>query len=141
VLLLAALVVVFLFFGETPGTAWLSLPFAALLIAAIAFGLGILLGVFNTFARDVGQVFAIVLQFWFWVTPIVYTINVLPPAIRNIAAMNPITPLVRTYQDALLLNRWPDPSSFIVPLVTAVVLVSAAMFIFRRASAELVDAL
>ena len=72
-LLMLAIIVVFLFFGHVPGLAWAVIPFAMLLIAGFAFGLGLLLGIFNVFARDVGQVFGVVVQIWFWMTPIVYT--------------------------------------------------------------------
>jgi lipopolysaccharide transport system permease protein len=141
VLLLFALAVVFLFFGHLPGGAWIALILGAFLIAALGFGLGILLGVFNVFARDVGYVFGIVLQFWFWLTPIVYTANVLPDRFQKVIAINPMTPLVQVYQDALLLNKWPAFETLIYPALLAAFLVGFAFFVFRQASAELVDAL
>ncbi|WP_245430807.1 ABC transporter permease, partial [Rhodoplanes roseus] len=73
VLLLAAIAVVFLFFGQLPGLAWFLLPIGTVLIAMFAFGLGIMLGMFNVFSRDIGQVTTVVLQIWFWLTPVVYT--------------------------------------------------------------------
>ncbi len=76
-LLLLAIAVVFVFFGELPGLAWLVLPLGAALIATFAFGLGVMLGMFNVFSRDVGQVMSVVLQMWFWLTPIVYTNDML----------------------------------------------------------------
>ena len=76
-LLLLAIAVVFVFFGELPGLAWLVLPLGAALIAMFAFGLGVMLGMFNVFSRDVGQVMSVVLQMWFWLTPIVYTNDML----------------------------------------------------------------
>jgi lipopolysaccharide transport system permease protein len=38
-------------------------------------GLGMVLGVLNVFFRDVGQFFNILLQFWFWFTPVVYPVT------------------------------------------------------------------
>jgi len=141
VLLLAAIAVVFLFFGHFPNPAWLVLPIGAALIAIFAFGLGILVGVFNVFARDVGQVVGIVLQFWFWLTPIVYPLQIVPSNFRPIVEANPMVPLVGIYQNALLFGKWPDWTPLIGPAVLALILVAAAYALFRRASPELVDVL
>ena len=66
-----------------PGMAYIAiLPVLAILIL-FAIGLGIILGVLNVFFRDVGQFFGIVLQFWFWFTPIIYPITILPQALQD----------------------------------------------------------
>jgi lipopolysaccharide transport system permease protein len=140
-LLLVAIAVVFLFFGHFPNRAWLVLPVGVALIATFAFGLGILVGVFNVFARDVGQVVSIVLQFWFWLTPIVYPLQVLPASFRPAVEANPMVPLVGIYQNALLHGKWPDWTPLIGPAVLALALVVVAHALFRRASPELVDVL
>jgi len=140
-LLLVALFVIFIFLGHIPGRALVLLPIGIILIAAIGFGLGVILGVMNVFIRDVAQVMMIVLQLWYWLTPIVYPANVLPEKYAFLIGLNPIAPLVALYQDALLFNRWPNPESLIVPAVLGVVSMAFAMIFFRRASPELVDVL
>jgi len=140
-LLLASIVVVFLFFGHYPGPAWLFLPVGIILISMLAFGLGVMLGVLNVFSRDIGQVTSIVLQIWFWLTPIVYPASILPQSLRWLLDLNPLVPLVGIYQDALLFDRVPDPQSLLVPTIIAMSLFAASFLLFRRASPELVDAL
>lgn len=140
-LLLLAVLVVASAFGQPPGGALLAIPLALIIIVALAFGLGIFLGVLNVFSRDVSQVVTIAMQFLFWLTPIVYAAAILPERFRVVAEANPLTPLVAVYQRALLLNQWPDWSTLVVPSVLAVVLVLASFALFRRASADLVDAL
>ena len=44
---------------------------------SLALGLGIALGVVNVFFRDVAHLLSIVLQLWFWFTPIVYPVSIL----------------------------------------------------------------
>ena len=112
-LLLLAIAIVFMFFGELPGLAWLVLPLGAALIATFAFGLGVMLGMFNVFSRDVGQVMSVVLQMWFWLTPIVYTNDTLSPNLKWLIAFNPMVALVGIYQQALPFDRLPD----VVPLI------------------------
>lgn len=48
--------------------------------------------------RDIGQVVPVVLQAMFWVTPIVYTIDILPQQTRDLFKLNPLFPLVSAYQ-------------------------------------------
>ncbi len=89
---------------------WAVLAVIPLLIIQIAFsiGLGIILGVLNVFFRDVGQLVGIVLQFWFWLTPIVYPASILPEGIRPIIEANPMAALIAAYQGIFVYGRWPD---------------------------------
>lgn len=141
VLLLAAIAVVFLFLDHGPSAAWLFLPVGILLISMFAFGLGMMLGIFNIFVRDVGQVVTVVLQAWFWLTPIVYAPSILPEQLRWILDLNPLVPLVGIYQDIMLFERLPDLGTLIMPTVIALALFGMSFVLFRRASPELVDAL
>jgi lipopolysaccharide transport system permease protein len=140
-LLLAAIVVVFLFFGHFPNSAWLVLPIGMVLIVMLAFGLGILLGLLNVFSRDVGQVLGIVMQLWFWFTPIVYTSDTLPKRFARLLEINPMTALVKIYQQALLYGKFSEWNSLLLPFLISSSLFVFSFWIFRRASADLVDAL
>lgn len=141
VLLLAALAVVTACLGCFDAAGWIYLPIGIVLISMFAFGVGILAGVFNVFCRDVGQVFAIVLQIWFWLTPVVYPIEAVPHDLRWLISANPLTPLVASYQGALLWHAAPDAQSLLRPLILGASTVGLAWLLFRRAAAELVDAL
>lgn len=140
-LLLLAIAFIFMFFGHYPGLAWIHVPIGIALISALAFGLGVFLGVINVFARDVGQVMMVVTQLWFWLTPIVYVKSVVPESVHPYINLNPMTGLVAIYQDALLLNQAPDFSSLLPAAIVAAIAVAASFILFRRASPELVDAL
>lgn len=141
ILLLLAIAVVFLFFGHYPGVTWLVIPLGVLLISLFAFGLGVMLGVFNVFTRDVGQVMSVIMQMWFWLTPIVYPYEILPQKLRWIADINPMVALVGIYQNALLYNRWPDLTALWLPAVISISLFMFSFVLFRKASPELVDVL
>ena len=112
-----------------------------LLQIALAVGLGLILGVLNVFFRDIGQFFGIFLQFWFWLTPILYNIELLPERAQRYLEMNPITPIVQAYQAIFVhaqVPRWP---SLIYPLVCALVLNVLALRLYLRRSEEMVDEL
>jgi len=70
-----------LFSGSFPGISFLGIfPVLAIQIG-FAIGLGIIVGVLNVFFRDVGQFFAVLLQFWFWFTPVVYPTSIRPESV------------------------------------------------------------
>ena len=141
VILLAAVGLICALIGYPPGIAWLAMPACVALTAAMAFGLGVLLGTFNVFVRDVGQVFAVALQIWFWLTPIVYPLTVLPAKVRWLVELNPLVPVVNAYQQVILYREVPHWSSLAWPTAFGVVSVTRAYSVFRRASPEIVDAL
>jgi lipopolysaccharide transport system permease protein len=115
-------------------------PLLAILIF-FAIGLGVTLGVLNVFFRDVGQFFAIFLQFWFWLTPIVYPVTVLPALIGKIVMLNPLAPLMAGFQDILVLGQWPQWITLIYPTILALLLCVQGMRLFRRHASDLVDEL
>jgi lipopolysaccharide transport system permease protein len=127
--------------GNFPGIVFVAMvPVIAVLIL-FAIGLGVALGILNVFFRDVGQLFTIGLQFWFWLTPIVYPRDVLPERVREWLWINPMTPLITAAQDILLHARWPDWLSLIYVLSVAVLLCAWGWRLFRRHAGELVDEL
>lgn len=140
-LLLSAMVVVFAFFGQFPSFLWLALIPGVILISMFAFGLGVFLGIINVFSRDVAQLMSVTMQMWFWLTPVIYPLEALPPSLRSLVALNPMAPLVGLYQQVLVYGRLPDFSSLIWPAFAALAFFALAFFVFQRASAEIVDAL
>ena len=140
-MLFVAILVVFALLGHWAGIAVVYLPVLVAVTTVFAIGLGLLLGVLNVFVRDVGQVIGVVIQLWFWLTPIVYPANIIPEQFRKIVEFNPMTHVVGGYQDVLLRNHAPDLSGLLMPLTVGLVLMAISFVLFRRASAEMVDVL
>jgi lipopolysaccharide transport system permease protein len=138
--LLAMVLLIFPFLGLMPTLHVLWLPVLIALTVALATGFGLLLGTLNVFARDIGQVMNVVLQFWFWVTPIIYPVSIVPEAFRSTLALNPMVPLVMGFQNVLVYGKAP-PTGLIGVAVVALVALLLAMLVFRRASSEMVDIL
>jgi lipopolysaccharide transport system permease protein len=127
--------------GRLPGMALLALiPLLAVQVIFAA-GLGMLLGMLNVFFRDVGQMFGICLQFWFWLTPIVYPLSILPPGIQHIISLNPMTVLMNSYQNIFLYNQWPNWPALLPLLIIGLVLCAMALRMVRQRVGEMVDEL
>ncbi len=140
-LLFVATLLVMAAFGRYPGIGalWVFPLMAVTLILGL--GVGLILGTLNVFIRDIGQVVPIILQIMFWFTPIVYSPEILPPSIRPLIYLNPMSGIARGFQDALLFDTAP-PWRLILPvLAISMALLGVALFLFRRASSEMVDVL
>ena len=127
--------------GNFPGWAYLALlPVLAIQIA-FSIGLGISLGVLNVFFRDVGQFFGIFLQFWFWLTPVVYPISILPERFQPLMSLNPMARLAGAYQTILVSGQWPNWRALLPVAVLALLLCALGFHLFRKHAGEMVDEL
>jgi|SRR5690554_134293 len=127
--------------GNFPG--WVVLGMLPVLLVQVVFavGLGIILGVLNVFFRDVGQMTGIVLQFWFWFTPIIYPPTILPEGIAELLRWNPMVPLIQAYQGIFVNAAWPQWQSLWPMAVISVLLCVFALSLFRKRAGEMVDEL
>ncbi|WP_050129901.1 ABC transporter permease [Yersinia frederiksenii] len=106
-----------------------------------AIGLGMSLGVINVFFRDVSQFVGILLQFWFWFTPIVYVMSTLPIRAQGLLRYNPMAVLVDNYQQAIINQRTPDWLSIFPVIIITVLLCILGIYLFKRHAADMVDEL
>jgi len=127
--------------GNFPGAPYVAVLPLLVLQVTFSIALGIILGVLNVFFRDVGQFFGIVLQFWFWFTPIVYSAAVLPEWVKPFMAWNPMAPLMGAYQAVLVNGRWPDWPSLVPLAILSLALCLLAITLFQKRSGEMVDEL
>ena len=127
--------------GNFPGLVYLALVPVLMILIAFAIGLGITLGVLNVFFRDVGQFFGIVIQFWFWLTPIVYPITILPETMRALMSYNPMANLIGAFQDILVTGQWPSWQGLLPVTLLAVAMCALGMHLFRKHAGEMVDEL
>ncbi|ARU49527.1 ABC transporter permease [Sulfurospirillum diekertiae] len=141
VLLFFMMFIVFGFLGHLPYHALFWLPLLILITVGLAVGLGLFFGVLNVFIRDVGQVMNIILQFWFWLTPIVYMSSIIPERYHGLLMLNPMTGITMGYQNVLLYDKAPNLSILIYPSIFATISLVVAMIIFKKASEEMADVL
>lgn len=127
--------------GNFPGWTFFAIIPVLLVQMALGMGLGVTLGVLNVFFRDVGQFYGVALQFWFWLTPVVYPLGVLPERARKIIELNPMTSIVVAYQNILLYGTLPDWRSIAGVALLALLLCLIGLRLFRNHSSDMVDEL
>lgn len=136
-----AILGIFAALGHFPGWEIFWLPLLTLVTALFALGIGLLAGAMNVFMRDIGQVVPIVLQVAFWLTPIVYPVNIIPQEYVDWLELNPMFYVISAYHDVLAYQTPPDLLGLAAIGGVSILLLAVALFVVRRASAEMVDVL
>lgn len=128
--------------GSFPGLViFAAIPVLAIQ-SALAVGLGMVLGVLNVFFRDVGQFFGIFLQFWFWFTPVIYPIAILPKELsEHLLVWNPMAPIIAAYQSIFVAQQQPNWGTLIIPSILSVLICLLGLRLFRKRAGEMVDEL
>lgn len=135
------LAVLMLLLGVVPGGAILFLPLVIVLMLAAALGVGFWLSALNVEYRDVMHAVPFLVQFWFFVTPVVYSTSLLPEQWMFLFGLNPMTAVVDGFRWCLV---GAAPGMSIVSAVSG--LVAVALFFsgtiwFRRRERSFVDSL
>lgn len=127
--------------GNFPGWPYLAIFPVLLILILFSIGLAIIIGVLNVFFRDVGHFFGIFLQFWFWLTPIVYPATILPEKVKPLISLNPMATIIAAFQGILVQRASPDWYDLAPVAVLAVFLCLFGMRLFRKRAGEMVDEL
>lgn len=139
--LLLATSLILALLGFFPRPIILILPLLMVLTLLFGLSVGLVLGIINVFVRDIGVVVPIVLQFLFWLCPIVYSPESLPAGFRELVLHNPVSGLVQAYQSVLVFQRLPEWHGLLPAVIVAVVCLLLFRVLLRRTFAQMVDIL
>jgi len=116
----------------------LVLPVVLLVQTVLVVGLGLAAAGMNVFVRDVRSVLVLVMQVWFYASPVIYPIDAVPAHYRALYALNPMVGIIESYRDVLLRARMPDTYLLSAALVATVVFVLGYWF-FQRVESRFAD--
>jgi len=142
-ILLSFTVILLLLHGYHLGLFATQILYGYICVFFLSLGLGWILAATNVFYRDIGQSLETILNFWFWSTPIVWSIDMIPENWRHLMLFNPMFHIVETYRASLLYNRaaWVELNQLFVfwGIVFAFGLIGAT--IYRRLKPEFAEVL
>jgi lipopolysaccharide transport system permease protein len=98
----------------------------------IVYGASLVLASLFVYFRDLNQVWDVVLQAGFFLSPIVYPVSIIPAAILDYYMLNPMTVLIETYREFLLYGVTPSLVSLLGLLGVGAVMVVAGALVFNR---------
>ncbi|WP_236575794.1 ABC transporter permease [Paenibacillus sp. USDA918EY] len=127
--------------GKFPGAVFIHVFPLLLFQQVFALGLGIIIGTLNVFFRDIGHILGVILQFWSWLTPLVYARSIIPEKFQVFINWNIMVPLVEGYHNIFLYNKAPDYISILPLCLVSILLLFFSYIVFKKLDKEMVDEL
>ena len=148
---LTVLMFVFLAFGQFVFQ-WIPIVLVLVFVQTLlVMGYSLFLGALNVYFRDMQHLISIVLQVWFYLTPVVYvmdryikkseTIAGVSIPVRQIYLFNPMVHVVTAYRNVLYDGRMPGLVSMAYLVVCSVVVLALGWAFFRKVEGRMVEEL
>lgn len=131
VLGLASLAVIAFIYGVVPGWTIVFAPLFLLLIIVKALSLGIILSSINVRYRDIKYILPFALQLWLFVTPIFYSLEMIPEKARWTWKLNPMTGALGGFRSALFNTQFDWQAIGFSAAVTLLLVVFALQIFYR----------
>jgi lipopolysaccharide transport system permease protein len=116
---------------------------AVYILPLILFSLGLswLMSSLNVFLRDIGQIVAVIINLWFYLTTIIYPKSVIPTKYQGVFFWNPLTHVVEGVRSALLKNQFTGITELIYLYLFSIVAFVFGQYIFQKLKKGFVDVL
>jgi lipopolysaccharide transport system permease protein len=134
---------------------WIPLVLVAMILLAL-FGAGValMISIANVYFRDTQYLISIVLQMWFYLTPIIYPLSLVsagsekaggilgtPITVDSIYQINPMVHFITVFRNLLYDNRWPGLTEWVICGAWAIGSFGLGLLVFRRNEKRLAEAL
>jgi len=129
---LAIYFVLFFLLKGIPTIFILLLPLAIILQMIFTLSLAFFLSSGAVYFRDIPQILGAVFMIWFWLTPIAYTINLIPEGFQWMVKLNPTYYMLEIYRDVLFYGRFPELNVLIPFLVFSIVMLILGYLFFQK---------
>lgn len=110
----------------------LVLPILWIILYLVVAGISLVLSSITVKYRDVSHIVDVVFMAWFYLTPVIYSLSMVPEPFNKIIQLNPITNLIELFREVLLEGKFPDLINILFTFSYAVVLFAVGLFIFYK---------
>lgn len=104
-------------------------------------GFSFIVSSLNVYFRDLEHILGIVVMAWFYITPIVYTSDMVPSDYLWILNFNPMVPIMQVYRDILYYKQMPDFNGLGMIIISSVIMIIAGYSIFQKLQRNFVEEL
>ncbi len=130
---------VLLIFGMPLTWSLLALPAFGVLTFVAALGVSLWLSALNVQYRDVGYLLPFLSQVWFYVTPVIYPVDLLPVQWRWVLGLNPMAGVVGGFRWMLLGSDWPGWGLLSTSILVTIILLVSGLLVFKRMERRFAD--
>jgi lipopolysaccharide transport system permease protein len=117
--------------------------FPLVLIPLILFSCGVawFVASLGVFIRDLAHVVGIILMVLYFITPIFYSVEMVPELIRPILLLNPLTFIVHSARQVLMFDQWPDRHALGMVTLLSMAVFQLGYFWFMKTKRGFADVL
>ena len=101
-------------------------------------GLGLLLAVSNVFFEDTAHLTDVLLRAMYFLCPILYARDMLPPWLVKYVVLNPMFGIIEGCRELLYYGTFPDPQTYLLNLGGSIVLLGLGLYAFNKADDKFV---
>jgi lipopolysaccharide transport system permease protein len=110
-----------------------------LLQTLFVFGLGVTLSLFTPFFKDLKEAVPIVVQLWFWMTPIIYMKEMIATKYPFLLTYNPFFYFADSYQDIFLYSKAPSIQRVILMIIMTLLILFIAGYLYKKMVSTIKD--
>jgi ABC-type polysaccharide/polyol phosphate export permease len=129
---LIPLVIIMLILGHPMYGAWWLVPLAVLLAAMFALGVALFLSTVAVYFTDVVEMYQVLLQAAFFLTPVMYPKEIVPARLARLMALNPLFNLLEMFRTPIYQGWIPGPHTILAAVLSAVAVLLIGWWIFAR---------
>jgi len=111
---------------------WLYLPVPMLALAIFTLGAMFFFSAANVYYRDVSHILQVVLSAWFYITPIIFPLDMIPQKYRWVFKLNPLIYVVNGFRLAVYYGQLPHLQSIVASFVCAFLMLFIGFYLFRK---------
>ncbi|WCK54294.1 ABC transporter permease [Aneurinibacillus sp. Ricciae_BoGa-3] len=100
------LFLIFFVYGYMPSIYNIQVVYYLIATIFLVLGISWITSSLVVFLKDIGQIIAMVLQFGFWLTPIIWAFNIVPAKYQIYFKLNPVFYIVQGYREAFIYHTW-----------------------------------
>ena len=119
-------------FGVDLSLNLLLFPFVTAIYFILVYGISLALASLYVYYRDLDQMWEVLLQLGFFLSPVVYPMTAVPEEYLKLYMLNPVTVVMQTNREILLYAQTASPSSLIYIALAAALILAAGSAIFNR---------
>ena len=128
-------------FQFIPPITILLLPLVLILEFILTVGLNFSLSVLNVRFRDTQFIWRVILQAGFFLTPIIYSFQMLPEYIQNVLKISPMAQLVNIGHDLALYNKMPNEESILISILVVGTIFIVSYLVYKKYQKRIIEEL
>lgn len=119
----------------------LFLPIIMIVEYILALGIAMLMSALTVYFRDLEHILGIITMAWLYMTPIMYSVDMVPKNLIPLFNLNPMTPIIVAYRDILYYKQIPQVTTLLHAFLLGILILIIGSIVFKKLQKGFVEEL